>query len=184
MTLPIAPKSSQIEGNGTILEAVSSVAVPIANKGWENLKPWPKGVSGNPRGRPKLARAPSVALAELNDATGANVEEAVENFKTARKAAGGITMADHKAIALTRAAADVEHRAQVAAFEASTDRLEGKVPQSMNVKSEATLTINVLDRDVQLAMLRAARRPELLDAEVVEDEKPALKSHGVEEVEK
>ena len=131
-------------------------------------KPWPKGVSGNPGGRPKLARAPSVALAELNDATGANVDEAVENYKTARKAAGGITMADHKAIALTRAAADVEHRAQVAAFEASTDRLEGKVPQAMNVKSEATLTIQIVPL---YAMMDGKRAPELLEAEVVEDEK-------------
>jgi hypothetical protein len=40
----------------------------------------------------------------------------------------------------------------------------------VSVKSEATLTINVVDRDVQLAMLRAARRP-LLQAEV-EEEKP------------
>ena len=129
-------------------------------------KPWPKGVSGNPGGRPKLARAPSVALAELNDATGANVDEAVENYKTARKAAGGITMADHKAIALTRAAADVEHRAQVAAFEASTDRLEGKVPQAMNVKSEATLTIQIVPL---YAMMDGKRAPELLEAEVVEE---------------
>src|ERR1035441_4048861 len=123
MTQPIVGRSVQIERNGTILEAVSSVTATQNNRtvvGYPNLHPvsFPKGVSGNPGGRPKLARAPSAALAELNDATGANVEEAVENYKTARKAAGGITMADHKAIALTRAAADVEHRAQVAAFEA------------------------------------------------------------------
>ena len=129
-------------------------------------KPWPKGVSGNPGGRPRLARAPSVALAELNDATGANVEEAVENYKTARKAAGGITMADHKAIALTRAAADVEHRAQVAAFEASTDRLEGKVPQAMNVKSEAILQINILPLYSLLDHQATTQR--LLDAEVID----------------
>jgi hypothetical protein len=167
MTPPIVGRSVQIEGNGTILEAVMSVATQISRPNpIPGSKPWPKGVSGNPGGRPRLARAPSVALAELNDATGANVEEAVENYKTARKAAGGITMADHKAIALTRAAADVEHRAQVAAFEASTDRLEGKVPQAMNVKSEATLTIQIVPL---YAMMDGKRAPELLEAEVVEE---------------
>jgi hypothetical protein len=170
MTPPIVGRSVQIERNGTILEAVMSVATQISRPNpIPGSKPWPKGVSGNPGGRPKLARAPSVALAELNDATGANVDEAVENYKTARKAAGGITMADHKAIALTRAAADVEHRAQVAAFEASTDRLEGKVPQAMNVKSEASLLISIVPL---YAMLDGKRAPELLEAEIVEEEKP------------
>src|ERR1017187_6108517 len=167
MTPPIVGRSVQIERNGTILEAVMSVATQISRQNpIPGSKPWPKGVSGNPGGRPKLARAPSVALAELNDATGANVDEAVENYKTARKAAGGITMADHKAIALTRAAADVEHRAQVAAFEASTDRLEGKVPQSIAMKSEATLIVQI----VPLYALLDGKRvpdPELLEAEIV-----------------
>lgn len=136
------------------------------------MPPWPKGVSGNPGGRPRLARAPSAALAELNDTPGDSILEIVENFKAARRGAGGLVAADHKALAMFMAESDVERRSHVAAFEAVTDRLEGKVPQSMNVKSEATLMIQVIDRDVQLALLRAARRPELLEAEVVEAEEP------------
>ena len=176
MTPRIAPMSSQIEGNGTILEAVSAAVAPIHSqnrvipgRNGGTLHPFAEGNNANPGGRPKLKRGQLQALADLHDAEGDTPEAAVETFKATRKAAGGLTMADHKAIALTKAAADVAHRAQVSAFAEATDRLEGKVPQSMNVKSEATLTINVLDRDVQLAMLRAARRPELLEAEVVEE---------------
>ena len=133
------------------------------------MPPWPKGVSGNPGGRVRLARAPSAALAELNDTPGDSIQEIVENFKTARRKAGGLVAADHKALAMFQAESDPERRSHVAAFEAVTDRLEGKVPQAMNVKSEATLTINIVDRDVQLAMLRASREP-LLEAQVVEEE--------------
>ena len=133
------------------------------------MPPWPKGVSGNPGGRVRLARAPSAALAELNDTPGDSIQEIVENFKTARRKAGGLVAADHKALAMFQAESDPERRSHVAAFEAVTDRLEGKVPQAMNVKSEATLTINIVDRDVQLAMLRASRGP-LLEAQVVEEE--------------
>jgi hypothetical protein len=167
MTPPIVGRSSQIEGNGTILEAVMSVA-NAANSLPAGMKPWPKGVSGNPSGRPKLARPPSVALAELNDTSGETPADQMANYKTAR----GVKWcaADEKACATFKR--DLAEAAYgVAAFDSTTDRLEGKVPQAMNVKSEATLTINVLDRDVQLAMLRAARRPELLEAEVVEEDK-------------
>jgi hypothetical protein len=176
MTLPIALMSLQNADSGAMFDAVSSVVLAAesakAGRGG-NIPPiahrFGPGNNANPGGRPKLKRGQLQALADLHDAEGDTPEAAVETFKATRKAAGGLTMADHKAIALTKAAADVAHRAQVSAFAEATDRLEGKVPQAMNVKSEATLTINVLDRDVQLAMLRAARRPELLEAEVVEE---------------
>ena len=136
--------------------------------GYPNLHPvpWQKGQSGNPGGRPKLKRGQLQALADLHDAEGDTPEAAVETFKATRKAAGGLTMADHKAIALTKAAADVAHRAQVSAFAEATDRLEGKVPQAMNVKSEATLTIQIVPL---YAMMDGKRAPELLEAEVVEE---------------
>ena len=127
-------------------------------------KPWPKGVSGNPGGRPKLARAPSAALAELNDMIGDTPEEAIDAFKVARGKA--LCAADHKAIAMFRAESDVERRTHVQAFESVTDRLEGKVPQAMNVKSEATLTIQIVPL---YAMMDGKRAPELLEAEVVEE---------------
>ena len=131
------------------------------------MPPWPKGVSGNPGGRVRLARAPSAALAELNDTPGDSIQEIVENFKAARRRAGGLVAADHKALAMFQAEADPERRSHVAAFEAVTDRLEGKVPHSMNVKSEATLQIAIVPL---YAMLDGKRAPELLEAEVVENE--------------
>ena len=147
------------------------------------MPPWPKGVSGNPGGRPRLARAPSAALAELNDTLGASPEEQIKNYKAARGAKWCV--ADEKACAAFRR--DIAEAAYgVASLEATNDRLEGKVPQAMSVKSEATLTIEVIDRAVQLEMLRAARqaasplleaelrrkalREVALEAEVVEDE--------------
>ena len=173
MTLPIASQSSQIEGNGTILEAVSAAVAPIHSqnrvipgRNGGTLHPFAEGNNANPGGRPKLKRGQLQALADLHDAEGDTPEAAVETFKATRKAAGGLTMADHKAIALTKAAADVAHRAQVSAFAEATDRLEGKVPQSMNVKSEATLTIQIVPL---YAMLDGKRAPELLEAEVVEE---------------
>jgi hypothetical protein len=130
------------------------------------MKPWPKGVSGNPSGRPKLARPPSVALAELNDTSGETPADQMANYKTARGAKW--CAADEKACATFKR--DLAEAAYgVAAFDSTTDRLEGKVPQSMNVKSEASLLISIVPL---YAMLDGKRAPELLEAEIVEEEKP------------
>lgn len=45
------------------------------NKGWENLRPWPKGVSGNLAGRPKN-KTPSELMREMLEAEfgGFNIE--------------------------------------------------------------------------------------------------------------
>ena len=126
-----------------------------------------KGVSGNPGGRVRLLRAPSAALAELNDCAGANPDEQIANYRAARGAKW--CAADEKAVALFRSEIIPEGKNQVAAAGHVTDRLEGKVPQAMNVKSEATLTINIVPLD---AMLDGKRAPELqlLEAEVVGEE--------------
>src|ERR1017187_4730093 len=162
-TMPIAFESSPNDDLGTILEAVSAMAA-TQNSLPAGLTPWPKGVSGNPSGRPKLARPPSVALAELNDTAGVDTDEIIAAFKAARGAK--LCGADFKAIAMFKAESDVERRTHVTAFEAVTDRLEGKVPQSIAMKSEATLTIQIVPL---YAMIDGKRPPELLEAEVVEE---------------
>src|ERR1035438_7999303 len=161
-TMPIAFESSPNDDLGTILEAVSAMAA-TQNSLPAGMTPWPRGVSGNPGGRPKLARPPSVALAELNDTAGASPQEQVENYKAAR----GVKWcaADEKACATFKR--DLAEAAYgVAAFDSTTDRLEGKVPQAVSVKSEATLTIQIVPL---YAMIDGKRPPELLEAEVVEE---------------
>jgi hypothetical protein len=123
-----------------------------------------KGKSGNPGGRPRLEREVVQALADINDTQGATPEEGIERFKAAR--GDKLCMADHKAIKALRRDL-LEDAVGVASFERTTDRLEGKVPQAMNVRSEATLTINIVPLD---AMLDGKRAPELLEAEIVEEE--------------
>ena len=162
--MPIAPKFVQTAEIGTILGAVSAVAHQVGQSTGNLSAPWPKGVSGNPGGRVKLARPPSVALAELNDTAGVDTDEIISAFKAARGAK--LCGADFKAIAMFKAESDVERRTHVSAFEAVTDRLEGKVPQSIAMKSEATLTIQIVPL---YAMIDGKRPPELLEAEVVEE---------------
>ena len=130
------------------------------------MPPWPKGVSGNPGGRVRLARAPSTALAELNDTSGNSIPEIVENFKAARKQAGGLVAADHKAIAAFKR--DLAEAAYgVAAFDSTTDRLEGKVAQ----RQDTTLRIELVPyRFVGAPEIEGAHSPGLLEAEVVEEE--------------
>ena len=122
------------------------------------------GQSGNPSGLPKNFRRVTDALRQLTETTGKSPEAIIEAFKAARgkKLCG----ADFKAIAMFKAESDVERRTHVTAFEAVTDRLEGKVPQSIAMKSEATLTIQIVPL---YAMIDGKRPPELLEAEVVEE---------------
>src|ERR1017187_7598396 len=86
-TMPIAFESSPNDDLGTILEAVSAMAA-TQNSLPAGMTPWPRGVSGNPGGRPKLARPPSVALAELNDTAGDTPAGPMGKYTTARGAKG------------------------------------------------------------------------------------------------
>ncbi len=128
---------------------------------------WQKGQSGNPSGRPKCGRLPSAALAQLNDTTGADPYEMIENFRRAR--GKKFCAADAKAIAAFRRDLVDDEGFGVASFANTTERIEGKIEQPVAVKSEASLTIRIIDRDVQLAMLRAAQQP-ALEAEIVREE--------------
>ena len=84
-----------------------------------NLKPWPKGVSGNPAGRPKLPG--------LRDA----INQCLTEQKDGRTALDAILSA-------LRAKAS---RGDVRAAEMLFDRAFGKVVQPVDVKTEGTLTV-------------------------------------------
>lgn len=131
---------------------------------------WQKGQSGNPSGRPKCGRLPSTALAQLNDTTGDDPCEMIQNFRAAR--GKQFCAADAKAIAAFRRDLLEDEGFGVASFANTTERIEGKVEQNMNLKSEASLTIRIIDRDVQLSLLRAAEqqaKQHVLTAEVIEE---------------
>lgn len=81
-----------------------------------NLKPWPKGVSGNPTGRPK-------ASVVLSEAYRRALAEPLPNDKTGATVAAGI------AHALVMAALDGD----VSAARELADRTEGKARQAIDV---------------------------------------------------
>jgi hypothetical protein len=130
------------------------------------------GQSGNPSGLPKGFRRPTDALRHLVGIHGADVKEVVTRFRVARGRA--MCGADHLAVTAFTKACDPEARSGDAAFREILDRLEGPVMKSLKVESEEKLTINIIDRDVQLDMLRAANRKALqgdaLEVEIVDDE--------------
>lgn len=101
------------------------------------LTPWPKGVSGNPGGRPKVDRTVSAALAELQDTQGENVPAIIDAFKAAR----GVKLcgADFKAIAAFQRELDPE-AVGVSQHNATLDRLEGKVAQRVEIGADAEIT--------------------------------------------
>lgn len=94
------------------------------------------GQSGNPSGMPKLTRPVTVALVELQETPGSDRDEIIENFKAARRKAGGLIAADLKAIrAFIREWSD--EAVGVSQHNATLDRLEGKVAQRIEVGADA-----------------------------------------------
>ncbi len=85
--------------------------------GIENLKPWPKGVSGNPSGRPRKT--------PLTDACRDVLAQAIPSDPTGRTYA--------EAIALTLAKKAVE--GDIRAAQEIADRAEGKPRQSLEVEN-------------------------------------------------
>ena len=87
----------------------------MANPG--NLRPFPKGVSGNPGGRPKFA--------EISDAYRRLLTERAVGLRQRRPK----TTAEAVVLAVLRKAA----RGDVAAAREATDRTEGRVPQAHEI---------------------------------------------------
>jgi hypothetical protein len=91
----------------------------------ENLKPWPKGVSGNPGGRPKrtpLADACREVLALLvpDDAEGRTYAEAIAHTLAQKALAGDIRAAQEladRAEGRSRQAIEIEHARLREAFD-------------------------------------------------------------------
>ena len=113
-------------------DAAVSVTSPGRNGG--TLRPFQKGQSGNPTGRPKLGRRLSSALADLLDTPGDTVGEAVEVFR--RRRGRHLCGADLIAITMFTTATDPKARGQVAAASEIADRTEGKVEQPTRVSGD------------------------------------------------
>lgn len=108
--LPTAVTSNARDGD-TILTQNSEETVAGRT---QNLKPWPKGVSGNPGGRPKRKPIEEALLAALTPA---------------------------EAQAVAKALIWQAKRGNVRAFDSLADRVDGKVPQAVMGDSGGPLTI-------------------------------------------
>lgn len=115
---------------------LTGVAPPLETR-------WKPGQSGNPSGLPKLTRPVTVALVELQETAGDDRDAIIENFKAARRKAGGLVGADLKAIrAFIREWSD--EAVGVSQLNATMDRLEGKVAQRVEVGADAEVTAAIL----------------------------------------
>lgn len=109
--------------------ASAGAITPTKPPNWR--PPWPKGVSGNPSGRPKVQRTISAAYAELLDTEGSSLKAQIENFRLARGAR--FCPSDIIACQMLATAVATGSRTQVAAAVEITDRTEGKVSQAIDV---------------------------------------------------
>jgi hypothetical protein len=90
----------------------------------ENLKPWPKGVSGNPGGRPKKTPV-TAAYKELIG------EQLPDDTRRALKLPNGATWAHALALGQMRSAV----KGSTPAAKEITDRIEGRTPQPMELET-------------------------------------------------
>jgi len=87
----------------------------------QNLKPWPKGFSGNPGGRPKRKPIEEALLAALKPA---------------------------EAQAVAKALVRQAKRGNVRAFDSLADRVDGKVPQAVTGDDGGPLEIVVITEHI------------------------------------
>ncbi|MCJ7830936.1 MAG: hypothetical protein MUP86_00210 [Dehalococcoidia bacterium] len=101
------------------------------NKGHENLKPWPKGVSGNPKGRPPLGKSWAETIRQVGEMTPADA--AKKCFAIAGQMQSlGDKLTLREAVVM-RVFSQLLFEPQGGLFNAVMDRVEGKVPQPVDM---------------------------------------------------
>ena len=103
----------------------------------DNLKNWPKGVSGNPKGRPKGSK---------NRAT--IVKKWMEAAKDVKNPINGFTEKLSQEDMLTLAMISKGLKGDVGAYKAVMDSLYGAVKQTMELSQSEQPIFNKLDIDV------------------------------------
>jgi hypothetical protein len=103
----------------------------------ENLKPFPKGVSGNPGGRPKTAHISEALRRALEEGEAEQLASILLALATGKKRGSAV---------------------QIAALREIADRTEGKARQSIEVDADfsATLAERIAESRKRVAELRAA----------------------------
>ena len=120
------------EASNQAVSPISGVAPPFEHR-------FLPGRSGNPSGRPRVDRTISAARAQLADTPGETTDEIVENYRKARRKAGGLVGSDLNAInAFIREQGD--EAVAVSQLNATLDRLEGKVAQRVELDANVDLT--------------------------------------------
>jgi hypothetical protein len=119
----------------------SASSVSVLGRRKENLRPFQRGKSGNPSGRPKCGRLVSTALAGLLDEVGASPGEVIENFR--RRRGKWICGSDVAAIAIFETATDAGAKCQMQAAGLIFDRTEGKIESSTPATGGGNFTMNI-----------------------------------------
>ena len=104
-----------------------------ANSGKKSMpkgKPWPKGVSGNPRGRPPDGESWAAIIREVGNMTGNDVAEWFDAYRNDCRRLGKVQF---KHAIVARVFLDLLHEPKAALFNAIMDRAEGKMAQPMGI---------------------------------------------------
>ena len=129
--------------------------------GSENLKPFKKGVSGNPKGRPKGQKNISTILRELMD-----TEILYEDSEGINKEVDmGTAIAINLAKTATQGIKD-EHRLK--ATDMIMDRLEGKPTQYIEKKEVPATNEEAMERIKDIAQQEGVSVEEICDREGIE----------------
>lgn len=96
----------------------------------QNLRPWPKGTSGNPKGRPKEGESWAAIIKKIGDMTGTALAEYFSTYAPQFRKIGPVTM---KEAVVARAYLALAFEPSGSLFNALADRAEGKVTQPIDV---------------------------------------------------
>jgi hypothetical protein len=121
--------------NGTANNANGTVKKRRGPGNPSKLKPWPKGVSGNPKGAPKRGQSWAEVIKEIGEKT---TDEIIEELGSSELAASfkkmpkAVTL---KRLVTMRVMSAIMFEPQPGLFNAVMDRAEGKVQSTLDVTS-------------------------------------------------